>query len=124
MRRPRGARPRGTPVDIVVESTLWNDRRGVKTLLRRAIAEAGEMLSTSNVELAIVLTDDSAIRRLNRQWRGKDEPTNVLAFPAIQPHLGRGTHRVIGDIVIAIPTPPRIIEGRSVQKLEWTVTRS
>ena len=33
-------------------------------------------------ELAIVLTDDSAIRALNRDWRGIDKPTNVLSFPA------------------------------------------
>ena len=33
-------------------------------------------------ELAIVLTDDAAIRALNRDWRGIDKPTNVLSFPA------------------------------------------
>ena len=33
-------------------------------------------------ELAIVLGDDSAIRALNRDWRGKNAPTNVLSFPA------------------------------------------
>ena len=32
--------------------------------------------------LAVLLTDDAAIRRLNAQWRGIDKPTNVLSFPA------------------------------------------
>jgi len=107
MMRPRGARSRGAPVDIVVESTLWNDLRGVRTLLRRAIAEAGAMLSTRGAEFAIVLTDDSTIRALNRKWRGQDKPTNVLAFPATRPHPGSGAHRLIGDIVIAYETLAR-----------------
>src|SRR5262249_8138951 len=88
MIHPRGARSHGSPVDIVVESALWKDQRGFRTLLRRAVAEAGAVLSTSDAELAIVLTDDSAVRTLNRKWRGKDEATNVLAFPATQPHSG------------------------------------
>jgi probable rRNA maturation factor len=107
MIRRRG-RPQGAPVvDIVVEAALWKDRRGVKPLLRRALAEAAAMLSTTDAELAIVLTDDSAIRRLNRRWRGKDEPTNVLAFPAKQPRTSSSPHRLIGDIVIAYQTLAR-----------------
>jgi len=95
-----------TPVvDILVKSARWKARRGVRPLLRRALAEAAATLSTSDAELAIVLTDDSAIRRLNRRWRGKDEPTNVLAFPTQQP--SGGTHRLIGDIVIAYQTLAR-----------------
>jgi len=103
MKRPRGARPAPT-VEILVESELWKGRRGVRPLLRRAIAEAARALSTGPGELAIVLTDDSAIRKLNRTWRGKDEPTNVLAFPA-QPQAS--PQRLIGDIVIAYETLAR-----------------
>lgn len=103
MKRPRGARPAVT-VEILVESELWKRRRGVRPLLRRAVAEAAATLSTRPGELAIVLTDDSAIRTLNRTWRGKDEPTNVLAFPA-PPKAS--PHRLIGDIVIAYETLAR-----------------
>jgi probable rRNA maturation factor len=111
-RRENARSPRRTPhrtptVDIVVESGRWKGRRGLAPLLRRAIAEAAATLSTSDAELAIVLTDDSAIRRLNRRWRGKDEPTNVLAFPAQQPGTASGAHRLIGDIVIAYQTLAR-----------------
>ena len=52
----------------------------------------------------------------------------LLRTPEPTPALSTGTApmaaEVIGDIVIAIPTPPRIIDGSSVQKSEWTVTRS
>ncbi|HYM30075.1 MAG TPA: rRNA maturation RNase YbeY, partial [Candidatus Cybelea sp.] len=35
--------------------------------------------------LCIMLSDDASLRRLNRTWRGKDRPTNVLSFPAEAP---------------------------------------
>jgi probable rRNA maturation factor len=88
-------------IDVLVESELWNRRDGVKSAARRAITKAGDVLSTPSSELAIVLTDDSAIRVLNRDWRGVDAPTNVLSFPAL--HAG-GAPRFIGDIVLAYET--------------------
>lgn len=103
MIRLRGTR-HAPAVDILIESALWKAQRGVRPLLRRAIAAAAATLSTSQVELAIVLTDDSAIRKLNRTWRGKDEPTNVLAFPT---KPAAGVHRFIGDIIIAYETLAR-----------------
>jgi probable rRNA maturation factor len=51
--------------------------------------------------VSVVLTDDAAIRTLNRDWRGIDKPTNVLSFPA---PAGTGTDRMLGDIVIAHET--------------------
>ena len=48
-----------------------------------------------------MLTDDSAIRLLNRNWRGVDAATNVLSFPT-----GRtgGDPLLIGDVVLAYET--------------------
>jgi probable rRNA maturation factor len=89
----------------------------VQPLLREAIMGASAALpgklarSTNGAELAIVLTNDSAIRKLNRTWRGKNEPTNVLSFPA-DPH--GGPHRLLGDIVIAYETLAR--EARAERK--------
>ena len=111
--------PRAAPaIDIVVESPLWKAQRGVRAVLQRAIGEAAAMAATSGGELAIVLTDDSAIRALNRDWRGKDQPTNVLSFPAPAPARtlpGQpGKVRLIGDIVIAYETVER--EARAEQR--------
>jgi probable rRNA maturation factor len=122
--------PRAAPaIDIVVESPLWKAQRGVRAVLQRAIGEAAAMTAisggkaaalaaTSGGELAIVLTDDSAIRALNRDWRGKDQPTNVLSFPAPAPARtlpGQpGEVRLIGDIVIAYETVER--EARAEQR--------
>jgi probable rRNA maturation factor len=91
-------------IDIVVESPVWTGQRGAKTVLRRAIAAAAAAVPERTGELAVVLTDDAAVRTLNRTWRGKDEPTNVLSFPAQSP---RGAPRLLGDIVIAYETTAR-----------------
>src|SRR5262245_50939452 len=118
MKRPRGARAGARPapaVEVLIESARWKTRRGVRPLLRRAVGEAAATLSTMAlstrpVELAIVLSHDSAIRKLNRTWRGKDEPTNVLAFPARQQASPQGS---LGDIVIAYETLAREAKAES-----------
>jgi probable rRNA maturation factor len=52
-------------------------------------------------EIAILLTDDAEMVELNRNWRGKDAPTNVLSFPAGESGGADGT---LGDIVLAYQT--------------------
>src|SRR5579885_3575873 len=98
------AAARGLDIDVVVESDLWKQSSQAAALLRRAVGAAAAALSTSDAELAIVLTDDSAIRLLNRDWRGVDAATNVLSFPA--PPAG-GSPRLLGDIVLAHETIAR-----------------
>jgi probable rRNA maturation factor len=99
----RTARPAqaALKIDVVVECALWKRNDGVKSAARRAVTKAADVLSTPSSELAIVLTDDSTIRLLNRDWRGVDAPTNVLSFPA--EHAG-GAPPFIGDIVLAYET--------------------
>ena len=93
-------------VDIVVESPLWKAQRGADAMLRRALAAAGALVP-SDGELAVVLTDDAALRALNRDWRGKDAATNVLSFPAKEARPDRREPRLLGDIVIAYETVAR-----------------
>jgi probable rRNA maturation factor len=97
---PAGRKARAPlKIDLLVESELWTDDAG--SMARRAVTEAAAMLSTPSSELAIVLTDDSAIRSLNRVWRGVDAATNVLSFPATR---SGGKLPLIGDIVLAYET--------------------
>jgi probable rRNA maturation factor len=95
-------------IDILVESALWKSQTDVKSALRRAIAAAAGVLSTPKAELVIVLTDDSAIRVLNRDWRGIDAATNVLSFPAVG---APGDPPLVGDIVLAYETIEREARG-------------
>ncbi|MGA8615775.1 MAG: rRNA maturation RNase YbeY [Xanthobacteraceae bacterium] len=100
----RRAAKNACKIDVIVESGLWKEPRVVKSLVRRAVNEAAAAVSTSGAELAIVLTNDSAIRLLNRDWRGTDAATNVLSFPA---RNGGGEPPLIGDIVLAYETIAR-----------------
>jgi probable rRNA maturation factor len=98
-------------IDVLVESGLWVEPRAIKSLVRRAVNEAAAALSTRTAELAIVLTNDSAIRLLNREWRGIDAATNVLSFPSDSPS---GEPPLLGDVVLAYETIAR--EARTERK--------
>lgn len=60
---------------------------------------------TGAAELSILLTDDAEQRELNRQWRDKDAPTNVLSFPQIEPF--GPIAGLLGDISLARETLER-----------------
>ncbi len=67
--------------------------------------------------LSIVITDDEAIRMLNRQYRAVDAPTDVLSFPA-DPDVAVGEDAdYLGDLVLALPTIQRqaAAEGHTVE---------
>jgi probable rRNA maturation factor len=54
------------------------------------------------VELSVLLADDAYVRELNREYRGVDRTTNVLAFPQQEsPESVRAT-RLLGDVVISV----------------------
>jgi probable rRNA maturation factor len=57
----------------------------------------------------ITLADDAEQRALNRTWRGKDAPTNVLAFPAadLSVPVPPGAPLLLGDVVLAFETVRR-----------------
>lgn len=93
-------------IDIQVQSPLWQNAPDAESTVRAAIAAAAAMLATPPGEVSVVLTDDAAIRRLNRDWRGIDKPTNVLSFPAAE-MPARGAPQMLGDIVIAYETLAR-----------------
>lgn len=66
-----------------------------------------ESLGLGDAELSILLCDDETIRELNRRYRKKNEPTDVLAFPMQEgpgPSVDTG---VLGDVVISLPTAAR-----------------
>jgi probable rRNA maturation factor len=94
-------------VDIAVRAPLWGSVRGVRPMLQRAVAVAAAHARVGEAEFAVVLTDDAAIRTLNRRWRKRDRPTNVLSFPAPPEPAGASGRRLLGDVVIAYETTTR-----------------
>jgi probable rRNA maturation factor len=95
-------------IDIVRRAGSWDGTGVTDAMLRRAAGAAfaaAAPAAETRFEITILLTDDGEMRELNRTWRGKDFPTNVLSFPAAEP-IGAATARPtpLGDIVLAAET--------------------
>ena len=71
-------------------------------ILERAASAALLQQSAPDADLTLVLTGDSQIQALDRDFLDKDAPTDVLSFPASEtdPETGR---RYLGDIIISVP---------------------
>lgn len=56
-------------------------------------------------QVTVLLTSDAALRSLNKRFRGKNKPTDVLSFPVDQAQPG--AEKLAGDLAISIPTARR-----------------
>ncbi len=79
--------------------------------LARFLAEAQAAVRLKG-EVTVLLTTDDAIRKLNRQFRGKNKATDVLSFPA----EGIGAEEIAGDLAVSVPTALRqaVEQGHSL----------
>jgi len=76
-------------------------RRNVdEARLRRVLRGAAAATRTAG-EMSLVLAGDRFVHRLNRDYRGKDRPTDVLSFP------GEGGEAGLGDVVISVEAAER-----------------
>jgi len=76
-------------------------RRELRPWLAALVGELAPAAASFGVRFA----SDREMRRLNRDFRGKDRPTDVLSFPGERRGGGEGWH--LGDVVIAVPTARR-----------------
>jgi len=96
-------------VEIAIEAGDWEKLPHPADTARRAAAAALASAGLHDGEVGILLTDDAYVRALNRKWRAKDEPTNVLSF--VSPFSEPGEPRFLGDVVIAFETVLREAEA-------------
>ncbi len=75
--------------------------RWAEAALRRAGIDAGRR------ELTVRIVGEAEGRELNAGWRGKDRPTNVLAFPGGEPGLTGDADHPLGDLVVCAPVVAR-----------------
>lgn len=92
-------------IDVQVRTRRFYLRRwGLKAFCRRAVSAAWQGYEPA--EVSVVLADDAFVHVLNRDYRGRDCPTNVLSFenaekpPKPQPWMA-------GDIIVAYQTVAR-----------------
>ena len=95
---------------ILVEAGVspeWDSRIDWPALALRSVRAAISLsrhrrLIESEAEVSVKFTSDDEMRALNAQWRGKDQPTNVLSFPmADEASLGSPGAALLGDVVLA-----------------------
>lgn len=89
---------------VTVEDDAWNEIPGLEQLVERAVRS---VFTDKPCSVDVLLTNDSEIRILNRDFRHKDTPTNVLAFQASLMPVPAGEMAHLGDIVLAHETVAR-----------------
>jgi len=99
----------------------WEARAGDAVAAALALTPYASLADAAPmVEVAIRLTDDAEVHALNRDFRGKDKPTNVLSFPQVQPDLLETMSNsddgeiLLGDIVLARETCAREAEEKGI----------
>lgn len=109
----------GIAVEISVPHTMWKTvnfdpraiaRKAVDATLSRV--EIPSDIADKTLEISLVLSGDKEVQVLNWQYRGKDNPTNVLSFTALddegaQAELAAGGPFCLGDIILAYETIER-----------------
>jgi len=77
-----------------------------------AIATLAPELGNPRLSASLLFADDAEVHELNREWRGKDKPTNVLSFPMLERGellslASDGPPEMLGDIALALETCTR-----------------
>jgi probable rRNA maturation factor len=95
------------------------------TVLEPANIQGEALHPADRYELSLRLTDDQEVQNLNREFRAKDQPTDVLSFAALEvdcPQLPDEEPLGLGDIIISVETAARQaeIQGHSIEiELIW-----
>ncbi len=93
-------------IDLSIECDSWSAVEALEALAQSVIAacvtETARAIPDKS-EVSLLFCDDAAIRMLNKTWRAKDAPTNVLSFP-VPTRKGKTPSPMLGDIVIAYET--------------------
>ena len=97
----KGTRPR-VAIALSIEK---GPHEGIKrTEVMRRLKAMIKLLQLNKAEVSFVLTDDKSVHELNKIYRGKDRPTDVLAFAMHEGEFGALAGHVLGDVIVSVPT--------------------
>ena len=101
-------------IDVSIEApwhsaTNWE---GLASLAATAASQVVPQLKNKRISVSLAFTSDAEVHALNREWRGKDQPTNVLSFPMLEREellalASAGPPELLGDIALALETCTR-----------------
>lgn len=106
-------------IDIEAPWPATRDWEALAEAAAEACAHVAPELANPRLSASVLFTSDDEVQALNREWRGKDKPTNVLSFPmldradllALPPE---GVPELAGDIALAAETCAREAEAKGV----------
>ncbi|MFN3517022.1 MAG: rRNA maturation RNase YbeY [Novosphingobium sp.] len=106
--------PGALGLDTAIEAD-WPSPPDWEALTARAaaaVAQVAPELANPRLCVSVLFADDGEVRELNREWRGKDKPTNVLSFPMLERDAllalaPAGPPEMLGDIALALETCTR-----------------
>jgi probable rRNA maturation factor len=106
-------------LDIDIEGWPQGDWAALAVSAMEATQAVAPELASARLSASVLLTTDEEVHALNREWRGKDKPTNVLSFPmlargellALTPE---GPPEMLGDLALAHETCAREATGKGV----------
>ena len=105
-------------IDIDIQNSDWTTSiQNIENLTRSAIERALTMAMDNepHMEISIVLSDDDFIQNLNKTYRHKDKPTNVLSFPMTEvDEINDETPFIsLGDVIVSFDTIKRESEEQN-----------
>lgn len=101
-------------IDVAIQDPEWEDLKGIETLALETVHMAMQMVDLPEplqgraMEISVALANDDLIRILNREYREKNSPTNVLTFATLDEGELQSEDPVnLGDIVLSYQTVRR-----------------
>jgi probable rRNA maturation factor len=112
-------------IDVAIQDPAWEEMPGIQSLVLTTVRTALQYatkpaeITDKNLEISILLANDDLIHILNREYRGKDNPTNILTFAAMdsgEEPMGPNTVS-LGDVILSYQTIDREAreQGRFLQ---------
>ncbi|MXO90699.1 rRNA maturation RNase YbeY [Pontixanthobacter aquaemixtae] len=106
-------------LEIDIEGWPGADWEALAERASHAVAESAPELANARLSASLLFTTDAEVHTLNREWRERDKPTNVLSFPmlsreellALEPE---GPPVLLGDLALAYETCAREADEKGV----------
>ena len=99
-------------LDIDIDGWPSGDWAALAERARSATAQVEPAIGNPRLSTSLLFTSDEEVHALNREWRGKDKPTNVLSFPMLERGelldlAAEGPPEMLGDLALAHGTCAR-----------------
>lgn len=106
-------------LDVDIENWPSGEWDGLAERAAEAASSIASELANPRLVVSILFTSDDEVHTLNREWRERDKPTNVLSFPMLAREelldlAPEGPPVMLGDVALANGTCAREAEGKGI----------